>query len=131
MNIEFTKYIAELLSGFIELLADIVIAGAIITIIFNYVVRLFRKNQDKFNLWRNRSWKGIQGALDLFVAADLVNTITIDRNFNAIITLGVLILIRTFVSWSLEIEFDGCWPWQRKRFEYKEKLLNIKRAEKI
>lgn len=121
MNFEFTKYAAELVSGFIELFAITLIGLTVLVIIINNFYHLVKKDEVNFKLWKQRSWRGIQGALDLFVAADLLSTITIDRTFNAVITLGILLLIRTMISWSLEVEVEGCWPWQKKAFELGKK----------
>jgi len=121
MNLEIPKYAAEIVSSFIELFAIILIAATVIIIIINNFIHLVKKDETKFKVWKSRTWRGIQGGLDLFVAADLLSTITVDRTFQSVLTLGILLVIRTFISWSIEIEFDGCWPWQKKAFELKEK----------
>ena len=51
-------------------------------------------------------------ALDLLVAADIILTITIDLNFETLGMLGLLVLIRTFLHFVLELEISGHWPWQ-------------------
>jgi len=51
-------------------------------------------------------------ALDLLVAADIILTITIDLSFNSLGMLGLLVLIRTFLHFVLELEVSGRWPWQ-------------------
>jgi uncharacterized membrane protein len=51
-------------------------------------------------------------SLDLLVAADIILTITSDLNFETLGTLGVLVLIRTFLVFVLELEVSGRWPWQ-------------------
>lgn len=120
MNPEFTKYAAEIVSNVIELFAIILISITIVIIIINNLYHLIKKDETKFKVWKNRSWRGIQGSLDLFVASDLLSTITIDRTLEGVVTLGILLIIRTLISWSLEMELDGCWPWQRKAFELKK-----------
>lgn len=121
MNPEINKYAAEVVSNFIELFAVLLIGATIVILIFNNVFYVFKKDESKFRLWKKRSWKLIQGSLDLFVASDLLSTITIDRTLEGVLTLGVLLIIRTVISWSLEIEAIGCWPWQIRAFELKEK----------
>lgn len=120
MNAELVKIAAETVSLGIELFSILLIAATVIIIILNNVMHLVKKDEASFKLWKERSWRGIQGGLDLFVAADLLSTITIDRTLESILTLGILLLIRTFISWSLELEMDGCWPWQRKALKLKE-----------
>jgi uncharacterized membrane protein len=56
--------------------------------------------------------KAILMGLELLVAADIVRTIAIDPTFVTVGVLGLIVLIRTFLSWSLEVEINGTWPWQ-------------------
>jgi uncharacterized membrane protein len=50
--------------------------------------------------------------LEILIIADIVRTITIDPTLESVITLGVLVLVRTFLSFSLEIELEGVVPWR-------------------
>ena len=121
MSQEFNKYAAEFVSGYIELFAILLISFTIVVIILNNLIHFRNKDAASFSKWRNRSWRGIQGSLDLFVASDLLSTITINRTLDGVVTLGILLIVRTLISWSLEVEVEGCWPWQKKRFELLEK----------
>jgi len=51
--------------------------------------------------------------LEILIIADIVQTITVDSTLESAITLGVLVLVRTFLSFSLEIELEGVVPWRR------------------
>jgi uncharacterized membrane protein len=51
--------------------------------------------------------------LEILIIADIVLTITVDRTFDSAITLGLIVLVRTFLSFSLEIELEGSLPWRR------------------
>lgn len=53
--------------------------------------------------------------LEILVAADLIRTIAVDPTLQNLAVLGGLVLIRTFLSWSLEVEIEGRWPWHRHR----------------
>ena len=53
--------------------------------------------------------------LEVLIIADIVMTITIDRTFESALTLALIVLVRTFLSFSLEIELEGVVPWRRKR----------------
>jgi len=52
-------------------------------------------------------------ALEILVAADLVRTVAVAPTLNNVLVLGLIVLIRTFLSFSLEIEIDGVVPWRR------------------
>jgi uncharacterized membrane protein len=51
--------------------------------------------------------------LEVLIIADIVQTITIDSTLESAATLGVIVLVRTFLSFSLEIELEGIEPWRR------------------
>jgi uncharacterized membrane protein len=51
--------------------------------------------------------------LEILIIADIVQTITIEATLTSAFTLGVIVLVRTFLSFSLEIELDGIVPWRR------------------
>lgn len=53
-------------------------------------------------------------ALEVFVAADLIRTITVAPTLNNVATLALIVLIRTFLSFSLQVEIDGTLPWRRR-----------------
>jgi len=52
-------------------------------------------------------------ALEILVAADLIRTIAVSPTLDNVLILGLIVLIRTFLSFSLEIEIEGVWPWRR------------------
>jgi uncharacterized membrane protein len=53
--------------------------------------------------------------LEILVAADLIRTVAVDPTMENVLVLGLIVLIRTFLSFSLEIEIDGMAPWRRWR----------------
>jgi uncharacterized membrane protein len=48
------------------------------------------------------------------VAADIIHTVAVELNFNTVGVLALVVLIRTFLSFTLEVELTGHWPWQQK-----------------
>ena len=54
--------------------------------------------------------------LEILVAADIIETITIDRSLESAASLGLLVLIRVILSFSLEAETDGVMPWRKAEF---------------
>ena len=53
--------------------------------------------------------------LEILVAADIIRTIAITPTFTTVGVLGLIVVVRTFLSFSLEAELDGQWPWKRGR----------------
>ena len=68
-----------------------------------------------FRLFRNRLGRAIILGLELLVAADILRTITTEPTLQQVLVLGVVVLIRTFLSFSLEIELEGRLPWRIQR----------------
>ena len=52
--------------------------------------------------------------LEFLVAGDIINTVAIEPTVNSLMILAGIVLIRTFLSFSLEVEIEGRWPWQKK-----------------
>ena len=50
--------------------------------------------------------------LDLLIAADVIRTVTLEPTLTNVTALGMLVLVRTFLAWSLMVELRGRWPWQ-------------------
>jgi len=50
--------------------------------------------------------------LEILIVADVIETITAVPSFRSLGVLAILVLTRTFVSWTLALEIEGCWPWQ-------------------
>jgi uncharacterized membrane protein len=52
--------------------------------------------------------------LEILVAADIIRTVALDSTFQSVLALGLLVVVRTFLSWSLILEVEGRWPWRSK-----------------
>jgi uncharacterized membrane protein len=66
-----------------------------------------------FRRYRANLGRGILLGLELLVAADIIGTVAVTPSFENLAVLGLIVLIRTFLSFSLEVEIEGRWPWQR------------------
>ncbi len=73
-----------------------------------------KTGEDRVAAFRRAFGRTILTSLELLVAADIIRTITIDPSLDSVLALGFVVLIRTFLSFSLEVEIDGRWPWQKK-----------------
>ena len=79
-----------------------------------FAIELFgRPFEEAYEGVRQGVGRAILLGLEILIIADIVQTITIDPTLESVITLGVLVLVRTFLSFSLEIELEGVVPWRR------------------
>lgn len=69
---------------------------------------------DPVSVFRRMLGRAILTGLELLVAADIIRTVAIDPTLESVAVLGIIVIIRTFLSFSLEVEIDGRWPWQKK-----------------
>ena len=60
--------------------------------------------------------RAIMIGLELLIAADIIHSVAVDPTFATVGVLGLIVLVRTFLSWSIDVEINGEWPWQRVRF---------------
>jgi uncharacterized membrane protein len=66
---------------------------------------------------RQRLGQVILLGLEILIIGDIVRTIVVDPTFESVAVLGLIVLIRIVLSFSLEVEIDGVWPWHRRRFD--------------
>jgi uncharacterized membrane protein len=60
--------------------------------------------------------------LEVLIVADIVRTVVVDQTFQSVTVLGIIVLIRILLSFSLDVEIDGAWPWNRLRESKKDQV---------
>lgn len=89
----------------------LVILGGLIIAAVRFVLR-GRRQADAFHQLRMDVGRGILLGLELLVAADIIRTVAVTPTLEGVLVLGVIVLIRTFLSIALQVELEGRWPWQ-------------------
>lgn len=114
------EYIIILARGLEIVGAMVIVVGAVLASI--WFVRQGRRSdwQDAYKRYRANLGRVILLGLELLVGADIIGTITAPLIFESVGLLAIVVLIRTFLSFSLEAEIEGCWPWQRRALRLKE-----------
>jgi uncharacterized membrane protein len=101
--------------------AEVIEIAAILVIVIGVFVSLVaalrlwvRQDGDEaFEAFKRYISRGLLVGIDLLIAADLIKTVTLEASLESAVVLGLLVLIRTFLSWSLVVEVEGRWPWQQ------------------
>lgn len=115
--IEVIHKVIELSALVIELLAVAVIVAAVVVLaIKRGTVRyIFQEHPPgAYESYKHQLGKALLLGLELLVAADVVRTVALEPTLKNVAMLGLLVLIRTFLSWSLTVEMEGRWPWQSR-----------------
>lgn len=94
----------------VELVGVAVIVAGIFFAAFNFIKH--RSGPDAYKKLRATLGRAILLGLELLVAADIINTVAIEPTLDSLAVLAGIVLIRTFLSLSLEVEISGRWPWQ-------------------
>jgi uncharacterized membrane protein len=96
----------------IEVLAVAVIVIAIVFGTSRFLLRVSRHRVDAYQSYKTHLVKALLLGLEFLVAADIVRTVALEATLNNVAVLAALVVVRTFLSWSLVVEMDGRWPWQ-------------------
>ena len=75
--------------------------------------RLVIREPDVYTNFRQQLGRAILLGLELLVAADIIRTVAVTPTVESVLVLAGIVLVRTFLSFSLEVELTGHWPWQR------------------
>ena len=90
----------------------VIVIGAVITA-GAAAVRLAHHRTGTYRRFRQQLGQTILLGLELLVAADIVRTVATEPTLISVAVLAIIVLIRTFLSFSLEVELTGHWPWQK------------------
>jgi uncharacterized membrane protein len=74
-----------------------------------------------YRSYRQLLGRSILLGLELLVAADIIRTVAVTPTFESVGVLAIIVLIRTLLSFSLELEITGRWPWQKEPDEDRER----------
>ncbi|WP_406259938.1 DUF1622 domain-containing protein [Actinacidiphila glaucinigra] len=83
-------------------------------------IRLCRRQPGVYRGYRRRVGRSILLGLEFLVAGDIIRTVAVAPTYASVGVLAVIVLIRTFLSFSLDLEITGRWPWQRPVAEAEE-----------
>ena len=92
----------------------VVIVGGIGLTVLLTVSRMLRRQSNVYRRFRQEVGRAILLGLELLVAADIVRTVALSPTLESVAVLSVIVLVRTLLSFSLEVEVSGVWPWQRE-----------------
>ena len=99
----------------IELIGVAIISvGALVTLVqFAVATARGTKTEEAVGILRSNLGRAILVGLELLVAADIIHTVLVELTLESVAALAGIVIIRTLLSFSLEAEIDGQWPWQR------------------
>jgi len=92
----------------------ILIVGSLIALIQSAAYLIRQQPATKvYGTLRQGLARAILLGLEFLVAADIIRSVALDATLESVAVLGLIVLVRTFLSWSLEVEISGHWPWSQ------------------
>jgi uncharacterized membrane protein len=115
MLTEQIHHYVDQLAKALEIVGVVIIVGGIVIATLRFIGdgRRLGDWEAAYNFYRSNIGRGILLGLELLVGADIISTITSPLTIESVGLLAGIVLIRTFLSFSLETEIEGCWPWRR------------------
>jgi uncharacterized membrane protein len=86
-----------------------------------FAVNAAQRRADSYVTLRRNLGRFILVGLEVLIVADIVRTIVVDQTLTSIAVLGGIVIIRIILSFSLEVEIDGVWPWRRREVSGRQK----------
>lgn len=107
------KDLIEKLVTFIEICGVSVILLGMIMALINSLKKHVGGLPEGFEIFKKTLGRAILLGLEFLVAADIINTVAVEPTLDNVTLLGLIVLIRTFLSFSMDVELEGKWPWNR------------------
>ncbi len=105
--------VAEIIATVIELAGVLVIGLGVLAAAFAAArTRSADAEAATYVAFRHEMSRWLLLGLELLIAADVITTVTLELDLQSVVALGVLVLVRTFLAWSITMENEGRWPWQ-------------------
>lgn len=105
--------LAKDVSEMIEIAAICVITiGIVVAFVTAIRLAVRRSPEDALDGFKRQLSRGLLIGLDLLIAADVIRTVTLEPTLVNVAALGLLVVVRTFLVWSLVLETENRWPWQ-------------------
>jgi len=90
----------------------LIVVGALIAT-WRFLFRRQKGPINSYSLYRQDLGRAILLGLEFLVAGDIIRTVVVSPTLDNVVVLGLIVLIRTFLSMALQLEVEGRWPWQR------------------
>ena len=102
----------ECVAGVLEIVGVAVITLAFAQALVRAVRHFGQRRADAYERLRVYLGKALLLGLEFLVAADIIRTVLIESTLDGIMSLGLLVVVRIVLGWSIAVEIEGCWPWQ-------------------
>jgi uncharacterized membrane protein len=106
------KEVVEAIGLVIDAAGVLVVVGGLLLATLRFVT-VGRREPDGYTQLRHGLGRSILLGLEFLVAADIIRTVAVTPTLEGVLVLGLIVIVRTFLSTALQVELEGRWPWRR------------------
>jgi uncharacterized membrane protein len=114
MSMEYYRHIMDLVGTAIDGIGVFVIIGGALVATARLVIHRQQRTGTSYTLYRQDVGRAILLGLEFLIAGDIIRTVVVAPTLQNVLVLGLIVLIRTFLSLSLQLEIEGKLPWCRE-----------------
>src|SRR5678815_1711339 len=111
---EYFRHIMEVVGTSVDGVGVFIVAGGMVVATVRLAARRAHETGNYYSLYRQDVGRAILLGLEFLIAGDIIRTVVVAPTLQNVVVLGLIVLIRTFLSLSLQLEIEGRLPWQRE-----------------
>src|SRR6266536_2712529 len=111
---EYFRHIMEVVGTSVDGVGVFIVAGGMVVATVRLAARRAHETGNYYSLYRQDVGRAILLGLEFLIAGDIIRTVVVAPTLQNVLVLGMIVLIRTFLSLSLQLEIEGKLPWQRE-----------------
>src|SRR6267378_5629463 len=111
---EYFRHIMEVVGTSVDGVGVFIVAGGMIVATLRLATRRAHDSGNYYSLYRQDVGRAILLGLEFLIAGDIIRTVVVAPTLQNVVVLGMIVLIRTFLSLSLQLEIEGKLPWRRE-----------------
>ena len=114
MTMEYYRQIMDVVGTSVDGVGVFVIIGGALLATVGLALRALRNTGNYYSLYRQDVGRAILLGLEFLIAGDIIRTVVVAPTIQNVLALGLIVLIRTFLSLSLQLEIEGKLPWRAR-----------------
>jgi uncharacterized membrane protein len=111
--VESFRHIMEIVGTSVDGVGVFIVAGGMLVATARLAVHRAHETGNYYSLYRQDVGRAILLGLEFLIAGDIIRTVVVAPTLQNVVVLGIIVLIRTFLSLSLQLEIEGKLPWRR------------------
>ncbi len=115
-GVSYEEFVSDVVKVVEGIGAGIMVVGGLLAL-GRYARQAIAHAPEPYRELRENLGRAILLGLEVLIIADIIRTIVVDQSFESVAILGLIVAIRIVLSFSLDVEIDGTWPWNRWRGE--------------